>query len=72
MATVHPFHYQPSAAQKQELADALDKIKAAHMKRCVQRISDAVSAAPIMDMLAVVVSTSPLDNPVIESNFGAL
>jgi len=68
MATVHPYHYQPTEAQKKELAVALDKIRAAH----AARRSQSARAQPIFDMLSVVVAARPLDNPVIESRYGDL
>lgn len=68
MTTVHPFHYQPTEAQKKELADALNKIKAAHAARRGQ----SARAQPIFDMLGVVIAARPLDNPVIESRYGDL
>lgn len=65
-------HYMPTQEQKDELAAAWTELKAKAEAFRARRQAQAAAAAPILEMLSVVRASSPLDNPIIESNFGAL
>lgn len=65
-------HYMPTQEQRDELKTAAEELKAKFAAARARRAAQSAAAAPILEMLSVVRASSPLDNPIIESNFGAL
>lgn len=65
-------HYQPTEAQKRELAERSQKLRDDLAARSKARRLEEASRAQVLGMLGVVLGAKPLDNPVIESNFGEL
>lgn len=69
---VNRHHYIPSEAQRLQLEQHAAALKAKTAAARERLRAQSATAAPILGMLAVVIAARPLDNPIIESNFGAL